>query len=70
MKMSNFQKSKNKFKYIYLLTPQDIAEKTVMTSRFLVRKIEEYGALKSEIEALKVLAGYFEEWRLASSVQS
>jgi EPS-associated MarR family transcriptional regulator len=53
VKMSNFQKSKNKFKYVYLLTPQGIAEKVALTSRFLKRKMEEYDALKVEIEALK-----------------
>lgn len=53
VKMANFQKSKNKFKYIYLLTPQGIAEKVALTSRFLQRKMAEYDALKLEIEALK-----------------
>ena len=52
VKMGNFQKSKNKFKYVYLLTPQGIAEKVALTSRFLKRKMEEYDALKVEIEAL------------------
>ena len=53
VKMANFSKSKNKFKYVYLLTPQGIAEKGALTSRFLKRKMEEYDALKLEIEALK-----------------
>lgn len=53
VKMGNFQKSKNKFKYVYLLTPQGIAEKVALTSQFLKRKMEEYEALKVEIEALK-----------------
>lgn len=53
VKVSNFQQSKNKFKYVYLLTPQGISEKVSMTSRFLKRKMEEYDALKGEIEALK-----------------
>jgi len=54
VKMGNFQKSKNKFKYVYLLTPQGIAEKVALTSHFLKRKMEEYEALKLEIEALKI----------------
>ncbi len=54
VKVSNFQQSKNKFKYVYLLTPQGFAEKVSMTSRFLKRKMDEYDALKGEIEALKV----------------
>ena len=53
VKMQNFQSSKNKFKYVYLLTPQGIAEKVALTSRFLRRKMEEYEALKEEIKALK-----------------
>lgn len=53
VKMGNFQKSKNKFKYVYLLTPQGIAEKVALTSRFLQRKMDEYEALKLEIETLK-----------------
>jgi EPS-associated MarR family transcriptional regulator len=57
VKMGNFQKSKNKFKYVYLLTPQGIAEKVALTSRFLKRKMEEYDALKVEIEALEAEAG-------------
>ncbi len=57
VKMANFSKSKNKFKYVYLLTPQGIAEKVALTSRFLKRKMEEYEALKNEIEALKAEVG-------------
>ena len=56
VKMGNFQKSKNKFKYVYLLTPQGIAERVMLTSRFLQRKMEEYEALKVEIEALQAEA--------------
>ncbi len=57
VKMQNFSSSKNKFKYVYLLTPQGIAEKVALTSRFLKRKMAEYEALKVEIEALKVELG-------------
>lgn len=57
VKMANFSKSKNKFKYVYLLTPQGIAEKMALTSRFLKRKMDEYDALKLEIEALKAEVG-------------
>jgi EPS-associated MarR family transcriptional regulator len=53
VKMQNFSNSKNKFKYVYLLTPTGIAEKMALTNRFLSRKIEEYEALKLEIDALK-----------------
>ena len=53
VKMGNFQKSKNKFKYVYLLTPHGIAERVMLTSRFLQRKMEEYEALKAEIKLLR-----------------
>ena len=53
VKMQNFQNSKNKFKYVYLLTPMGIVEKLALTSRFLIRKMEEYEALKLEIQALQ-----------------
>jgi transcriptional regulator with XRE-family HTH domain len=36
-----------------LLTPMGIAEKVALTTRFLSRKMEEYEALKLEIEALR-----------------
>ena len=52
VKMQNFQNSKNKFKYVYLLTPQGIAEKVALTSRFLERKMQEYETLKAEIKSL------------------
>ena len=54
--MGNFKKSKNKFKYVYLITPQGIAEKMALTSVFLKRKMEEYEVLKMEIKALKAEA--------------
>jgi len=53
VKMQNFQQSKNKFGYVYVLTPRGIAEKAGLTNQFLNRKMEEYEALKAEIEALR-----------------
>ena len=53
VKMQNFSSSKNKFKYVYLLTPMGIAEKVALTTRFLSRKMEEYEALQLEISYLK-----------------
>ena len=52
--MQNFSQSKNKFGYIYVLTPQGIAEKALLASRFLKRKMAEYEQLQSEIEDLKL----------------
>jgi EPS-associated MarR family transcriptional regulator len=53
VKMQNFSQSKNKFGYVYLLTPHGAAEKAQLTQRFLARKLSEYEALRAEIEALK-----------------
>jgi EPS-associated MarR family transcriptional regulator len=53
VKMKNFAQSKNKFGYVYVLTPSGIAEKAAITHRFLQRKMEEYEALKTEIQVLK-----------------
>ena len=52
VKVQNFSQSKNKFRYIYVLTPQGLTEKAQLTGRFLKRKIKEYEALKAEIAAL------------------
>jgi len=52
VKAQNFSQSKNKFGYIYVLTPQGIVEKVTLTGRFLKRKQAEYEALKAEIEGL------------------
>lgn len=54
VKVHNFSQSKNKFGYIYVLTPQGIAEKALLAGRFLKRKMTEYEQLQSEIETLKV----------------
>ena len=53
VKMQNFAKSKNKFGYIYVLTPTGIAQKAALTGRFLQRKMAEYEALKAEIDSLQ-----------------
>ena len=53
VKMKNFANSKNKFGYVYVLTPTGLAEKAAITHRFLQRKMDEYEVLKAEIEALR-----------------
>jgi EPS-associated MarR family transcriptional regulator len=53
VKMENYRKSGNKSAYLYLLTPQGIARKSFLTRRFLARKVEEYEALRLEIERLR-----------------
>ncbi|HBR98298.1 MAG TPA: MarR family EPS-associated transcriptional regulator [Gammaproteobacteria bacterium] len=63
IKMRNFQESNDKRKYVYLLTPKGIAEKTALTGRFLARKMREYEALKAEIVAVR------EEMELAAETK-
>jgi EPS-associated MarR family transcriptional regulator len=53
VKMKSFANSKNKFGYVYVLTPTGMVEKAVIAHRFLQRKMDEFEALKMEIEALK-----------------
>ena len=53
VKIGNFQKSSQKTKYSYLLTPKGIREKSFITSKFLERKKQEYVLLKKEITELK-----------------
>lgn len=53
VKVQNFSQSKNKFGYVYVLTPQGIAEKAMLTGRFLKRKLQEYEALRAEIDMLQ-----------------
>ena len=53
VKLSNFKKNSQKIKYSYLLTPKGIREKSLATSKFLVRKKKEYELLKKEIAELE-----------------
>ena len=53
VKLENFKKSAQKTKYSYLLTPKGIREKSFITSKFLVRKKQEYELLKKEISELE-----------------
>ena len=53
VKADNFRKSDNKTAYLYVLTPQGVAEKASLATAFLGRKLEEYEVLRQEIEALK-----------------
>jgi EPS-associated MarR family transcriptional regulator len=56
IKMGNFSKNPDKMSYAYLLTPTGVAEKAVLTRRFLQRKMTEYEKLRGEIEALQLEA--------------
>ena len=50
VKISNFKKSKTKTKYLYVLTPKGISEKTRITLLFMKNKMKEYDELKKELK--------------------
>lgn len=53
VKVHNFSESKNKFGYVYILTPSGIAQKAALTGRFLQRKLKEYEEIREEIDSLR-----------------
>ena len=46
VKLDNFSNAQNKLNYIYLLTPEGIAAKILLTKKFLKIKQDEYNQLK------------------------
>ena len=50
VKIENFKKNPNKINYLYVLTPEGLAQKTKLTINFMKRKMKEYDELKKEIE--------------------
>ena len=57
VKLSNFKDSSEKIKYSYLLTPKGIREKSLVTSKFLARKKQEFEVLREEINSLEKSVG-------------
>ena len=53
IKLSSFRHHPQKVNYIYLLTPQGIEQKRILTISFLKIKLDEYEVLKNEINKLK-----------------
>ena len=53
VKLDNFQRSDNKWGYAYLLTPNGIIEKAIITTQFLTRKQQEHSDLQLEIQQLQ-----------------
>lgn len=49
IKIENFKRNPNKLNYIYVLTPDGIAQKTKLTINFMKRKMEEFDELKKEL---------------------
>jgi EPS-associated MarR family transcriptional regulator len=57
VKANNFKNSANKRAYIYVLTPRGIEAKAKISVRFLQRKLDQYEALRAEIEELQTELG-------------
>jgi len=53
VKLGNFTAAEDKRRYAYLLTRKGLADKGTLTRKFFARKMQEYKALKAEIDALK-----------------
>ena len=53
LKINNFQKNSNKSVYLYLLTPTGLSNKAMLAHSFLKRKMDEYKALKMEIDLIR-----------------
>ena len=51
IKIDNFNKSSQKLKYSYILTPKGIMEKTAITKQFIIKKKQEYDKLNSYIDS-------------------
>lgn len=47
IKVQNFSNSSNKMKYVYILTPKGIKNKTIITKNFIAKKKLEYEILES-----------------------
>lgn len=52
IKIENFRTSETKWRYMYVLTPAGIIQKTSMTGKFIERKLLEYKLLQEEIKSL------------------
>ena len=57
VKLLNFSQNKQKLRYSYLITPKGIREKSLITSKFLDRKKQEFEALREEINSLEKIVG-------------
>lgn len=53
VKVNNFKQNPSKRAYLYYLTPKGMDEKARVTLRFLKSKLDEYEAIKMQIEELR-----------------
>ena len=49
IKINNFNKSNQKIKFAYVLTPKGMQEKKAITKQFIIKKKQEYDKLNSYI---------------------
>jgi EPS-associated MarR family transcriptional regulator len=68
VKLQKFRNNPRKGQYSYLLTAKGIREKSFLTHRFIVRKRQEYIALRTEIEILEEEVGLKKEQQLSLRV--
>ena len=54
VKIHRFKDSSNRTKYMYLLTPRGMEEKTLVAMNFLKSKVREYEEIKRQIKELSV----------------
>ena len=50
VKLDNFQRSDNKWRYAYLLTPKGISTKTKITINLMKMRMKQYDELKNELK--------------------
>lgn len=53
LKARNFRRSDHKLGYLYILTPQGVKHRALLTRAFLEQKEAQFEALKLQIEALR-----------------
>ena len=52
IKLENFRGANNRIRYAYILTPQGLEHKALLTYKFLKRKFREYSEIKAQIQTL------------------
>ena len=53
IKVSRFRKSKNKLRYMYVLTPRGLKARSKLTIDYMKLKMKEYDELKKELKKFK-----------------
>ena len=53
VKVENYRNSDKKSAYFYLVTPSGLSAKAELTREFLARRVQEYNAMRVEIEDLR-----------------